>query len=80
MNVDLELALGSIRVYASEHGLSVDQVRAMFSVEISVRNLLSGYGFEPFPMALNPSLQKTHIQDLANRSLDLRQIGGLCIN
>jgi hypothetical protein len=80
MSVDLELALGSIRVYASEHGLSGDQVRAMFSVGISVRNVLSGYGFEPFPMALNPSLQKTHIQDLANRSLDLRQIGGLCIN
>jgi hypothetical protein len=36
MNVDnLELALGSIRVYASEHGLSGDQVRAMFSVGIS---------------------------------------------
>jgi hypothetical protein len=56
MSVDLELALGSIRVYASEHGLSGDQVRAMFSVGISVRNVLSGYGFEPFPMALNPSL------------------------
>jgi len=39
-----------------------------------------GYGFEPFPMALNPSLQKTHIQNLANRALDPRQIGGLCIN
>jgi hypothetical protein len=45
MSVDLELALGSIRVYASEHGLSGDQVRAMFSVGISVRNALSGYGF-----------------------------------
>jgi hypothetical protein len=72
MNVDnLELALGSIRVYASEHGLSGDQVRAMFSVGISVRNVLSGYGFEPFPLALNPSFQKTHIQNLANRALDL---------
>ena len=36
MSVDLELALGSIRVYASEHGLSGDQVRGMFSVGISV--------------------------------------------
>jgi hypothetical protein len=57
MSVDLELALGTqFAAYASEHGPSGDQVRAMFSVGISVRNVLSGYGFEPFSMALNPSL------------------------
>jgi hypothetical protein len=71
MSVDLELALGSFAAYASEHGLSGDQVRAMFSVGISVRNVLSGYGFEPFPWLSILPFQKTQIQDLANRSLDL---------
>lgn len=68
MSVDLELALGSIRVYASEHGLSGDQVRAKFYVDISVyRDTDSSRS----PWLSILPFQKTHIQDLANRSLDL---------
>jgi hypothetical protein len=73
MNVDnLELALSSIRVYASEHGLSGYQVRAMFSPsEFPFATYYRDTDLSRSPWLSILPFQKTHIQDLANRSLDL---------